>query len=113
MDEILRDCLVSIAAIAAIFVILYVILMTRFKERMSLMERGLSPKDFSNRNAVQSATLRFGLLLIGAAIGIMTGNFVATHFDVPPEGAFIAMIFLFGGIGLIVSYLIENRKNKS
>lgn len=113
MDEILRDCLVSIAAIGAIFIILYVLLMTRFKERMSLMEKGLSPKEFSNKSAVQSATLRFGLLLIGTSIGIMFGNFVATHFDVPREGAFIAMMFLFGGIGLIMSYLIENRNNKS
>ncbi len=42
------------------------------------MERGLSPKDFNNKNAVQSATLRCGLLLIGTSIGIMLGNFVAS-----------------------------------
>jgi len=113
MDEILRDLLVALAAIGAIFTILYVLLMTRYKERMSLMEKGLSPKEFSNTNAAQSATLRFGLLLVGTATGIMLGNFVAKHFDVPSEGAFIAMMFLFGGIGLIISYLIEKRNNKS
>jgi hypothetical protein len=112
MDEILRDLLVGLAAIGAIFTILYVMLMTRYKERMSLMEKGLTPKEFSNKNATLSATLRFGLLFIGAAIGIMLGNFVAKHFDVPRQGAFIAMIFLFGGIGLIVSYLIEKKDNK-
>jgi hypothetical protein len=111
MDEILRDCLVSIAAIGAIFVILYVVLMSRFKERMALMEKGLSPKDFNNKHAVQSVTLRFGLLLIGTSIGIMLGNFVASHTDVPRQGAFIAMMFLFGGLGLIGSYLIESRNN--
>ncbi len=113
MDVILRDCLVSIAAIGAIFVILYVLLMNRFRERMSLLEKGLSPKVFNNKNASQSATLRFGLLLIGTSIGILLGNFVAIQFDVPREGAFIAMMFLFGGIGLITSYLIEQRTNKS
>ena len=51
MDEILRDLLVSLAAIGAIFTILYVTLMTRYKERMSLMEKGLSPREFSNTNA--------------------------------------------------------------
>ena len=112
MDEIIRDLLVSVAAIAAIFGILYVFLMTRYKERMSLMERGLSPKEFNNKNSVQSATLRFGLLLIGISVGIMLGNFVATHFDVPREGAFIAMMFLFGGISLVISYLIE-KSHKS
>ena len=113
MDEILRDLLVSFAAIGAIFTILYVMLMTRYKERMSLMEKGLSPKEFNNTNAAQSATLRFGLLLVGISFGIMLGNFIAKHFDVPREGAFIAMMFLFGGIGLIISYLIEKRNNKS
>ena len=113
MDEILRDLLVSVAAIGAISGILYVLLMTRYKERMALMERGLSPKEFNNKNSVQSATLRFGLLLIGISAGIMSGNFVASHFDVPREGAFIAMMFLFGGISLIISYVIEKRSNKS
>ena len=112
MDEILRDLLVSIAAIAAVFGILYVLLMTRYKERMALMERGLSPKEFNNKNSVQSATLRFGLLLIGISAGIMSGNFVAKHFDVPRQGAFIAMMFLFGGISLIINYLIEKRSGK-
>jgi hypothetical protein len=113
MNEILRDFLVSLAAIAAIFGVLYVLLMTRYKERMSLMERGMTPKEFNNKNAIQSATLRFGLLLIGISMGIMLGNFVAEHFDVPRQGAFIAMMFLFGGISLVISYLIEKRTNKS
>jgi hypothetical protein len=113
MDEIIRDLLVSVVAIGAIFGILYVFLMTRYKERMALMDRGLSPKEFNNKNSAQSAVLRFGLLLTGISIGIMSGNFVAKHFDVPREGAFIAMMFLFGGISLIVSYLIEKRSNKS
>lgn len=111
MDEILRDTIVSIIAIAAVFGILYVILMTRHRERMTLMDRGLSPKDFNNRSMMLSTTLRYGLLLIGVALGIMLGNTVARHFDVPRQGAFIAMMFLFGGISLVLSYLIEKRKS--
>jgi len=112
MNEITRDLVVSIAAIAAIFTILYVLLMTRHRERMSLMERGLSPASFNNKNAVQSATLRFGLMLIGISIGILLGNFIAAHVDVPRQGAFIAMMSLFGGLGLVISYLIEKRHDE-
>jgi hypothetical protein len=50
--------------------------------------------------------------MIGIAIGIMLGNFVSRHFDVPHDAAFISMMFLFGGIGLIISYLIERRTGK-
>ena len=113
MDEILRDCIVGLSSIAAIFGILYSLLVTRHRERMSLMEKGLSPKDFNNHSYMLSATLRYGLLCVGVAIGIMLGNFVALHFDVPREGAFIAMIFLFGGISLLTSYAIERKKNKN
>jgi len=113
MDEILRDCIVGLTSIAAVFGILYSMLMTRHRERMSLMEKGLSPKDFNNRSYMLSATLKYGLLCIGIATGIMLGNFVANHFDVPRQGAFIAMIFLFGGISLLLSYIIELKINKN
>jgi hypothetical protein len=110
MHEITRDFLVSFIAIGAGATILYVLLMTRHRERMSLMERGLSPNEFSNKKAIQSATLRYGLLLIGLSVGILLGNWVARNMDVPRQGAFIAMMLLFGGISLVISYLIE-RKN--
>lgn len=109
MDPIFRDCIVSLAAIAAAFGILYVVLQTRHRERMSLLERGLSPTEFNNKSSMLSASLRYGLLSIGIAIGILLGNFAASHFDVPRPGAFMAMVFLFGGISLIVSFLIDRK----
>lgn len=112
MDEILRDFLVSFIAIGAVFGILYVILMTRHRERMTLMDKGLTPKEFNNNLAVISATLRFGLLMIGVSLGILLGNSAANHWDVPRQGAFIAMMLLFGGISLIISYSIEKYHSK-
>lgn len=111
MDDILRDCIVSLAAIAAIFGILYVVLLTRHRERMALLERGLSPAEFSNKKGVLSATLRYGLLGVGVAVGILLGNSAASHLDVPRQGAFIAMMFLFGGISLIASFFIDRKLN--
>jgi preprotein translocase subunit YajC len=112
MDEILRDFLVSFLAIGAIFGIFYVIVLTRHRERMALMDKGLTPKEFNNHVRVISATLRFGLLMVGVAIGILLGNTVAQHWDVPREGAFIAMMLFFGGISLIISYRLEKSQAK-
>lgn len=111
MDEIVRDCIVSLTTILAIAGILYVFLMTRHRERMALMERGLSPDEFSNKKNIFRATLRYGLLGVGIAIGLLLGNFVDRHFDVPRNAAFISMIFFFGGISLIVSFLIDRKLN--
>lgn len=110
--KLLRDCIVSITAIAALFGILYALFMARYRERMYLMERGLSPAVFSNKKGVLWATLRYGLLCIGIAIGILMGNFTSNVFDIRPQGAFLAMIFLWGGISLIDSFLIERKLNK-
>lgn len=111
MDEIVRDCIVSLTTILAIAGILYVFLMTRHRERMALMERGLSPDQFSNKKNIFRATLRYGLLGVGIAIGFLMSNFVNRHFDVPINVAFLSMIFFFGGISLIVSFLIDRKLN--
>lgn len=111
MNEILRDCIVSMTAFGSVFGILYVLLMTRHRERMALLERGLSISEFFNKKGTLTASLRYGLLMIGIAFGILSGNFVHNHFDVPQQGAFLAMMFLFGGISLIISFLIERKIN--
>jgi hypothetical protein len=50
--------------------------------------------------------------MTGVAVGILMGNRVALHWDVPRQGAFIAMMLLFGGISLIISYCIEKSQSK-
>ncbi len=56
--------------------------------------------------------LRFGLLFIGIALGIILGAFLNrialfTH----SEFSYLAGIFLCGGLALIAGYLIESNKN--
>lgn len=108
MEEVSRDLLVSIAAFAGIFGIVYVFLMTRHKERMSMLEKGVDPSTFAPRPG-SSGTLKFGMFFVGIALGILIGNVLEDAFGVDGEVAFLSMVFLFGGVSLIANHLIDKK----
>ncbi len=111
MQDITRDLFVSIAAFAAIFGIVYVFLMTRHRERMSMLEKGVDPSLFTPKGHSQSYTLKLGMLSTGVALGILFGNMLHKVSDIERGPAFLSMVFLFGGLSLIANYTID-RKNK-
>jgi hypothetical protein len=48
---------------------------------------------------------------MGAGAGLLFGYFLDMNFRMQEVGYF-SMLFIFGGIGLGLSYLIEEKKNK-
>jgi hypothetical protein len=111
MHEITRDLLVSIAAFAGIFGIFYVFLMTRNRERMAMLERGVDPSLFTSKSNSSFQTLKLGMLCVGIAIGILIGHLLYRNNWLDESAAYLSMIFLFGGISLILNFIFE-RKNK-
>ena len=107
MQEVTRDLLVSLAAFAGIFAIVYVIAITRHRERMSMLEKGVDPALFASKGGAHSNTLKFGMLSIGIALGILLGNLLEGTYDMGGHVAFLSMIFLFGGLSLVANYLIS------
>ena len=96
--------------------ILYYHYTTRNRERLSLIEKGLDPSLLSGRGEPDpngALTLRFGILFVGVAVGILCGHLlrVATGFDAGV--AYISMILLFGGASLILSYVLLQKKLES
>ena len=94
----------------AFFVVVYGIfqLYVRRKERLALIEKGLTAAIFNSESNV-SPSLKYGIFCIGIAIGFLMGEILAefTHLN---EGiAYLSMIFLFGGIGLVVYYFIAKK----
>jgi len=79
-------------------------------ERMSMIEKGMSPSDIK-RTYNTSIPLRFSLLLIGVGFGLLIGYFLDRAFYMN-EVAYFAMIFICGGAGLGAAYLIEEKKAK-
>ena len=76
-------------------------------EKMAIIEKGLSPDLFKKERSTSGA-LRSGLLLIGAGVGLLMGYWLDRTFDME-EVAYFSMLFIFGGVGLGLAYLIEEK----
>jgi hypothetical protein len=109
MEDITRDLLVSITAFAGIFGIVYVFLMTRYRERISMLEKGVDPTLFASKSNSKSHTLKLGMLCIGIAMGILLGNLLYKNDWLDESVAYLSMIFLCGGMSLILNFIIDRK----
>jgi len=83
-----------------------VFLGVRKRERMALLEYGKDASVFTTPK-VKNITLKWGLLLIGIGLGLLLANILINLDLMDDEAAYFSMSFLFGGIGLVVSYFID------
>lgn len=112
MHDITRDFLVSLAAFAAIFGIAYLFFTTRHRERMTMLEKGITPPSFGKKGNTGSLTLKVGMLCVGLSLGIFGGTLLHRHDILDRAPAFFAMTFLFGGLSLILNYVIDKNYNR-
>lgn len=90
-----------------VFAIIYI--GVRRKERLALLEKGVDASFFISKKQ-SSSTLKFGMLAVGVAIGILLGNILAEYSQLQEEVSYFSMIFLFGGLGLIINFFIEKKE---
>jgi len=76
-------------------------------ERMAIIDKGLNPDLFKKERSTSGA-LRASLLLVGGGIGLLMGYWLDELFRME-EVAYFSMILLFGGAGLGLAYLIEEK----
>lgn len=94
------------------FVYAIIYLGIRRKERMALLEKGVDASYFVGNTKPTSGTLKFGMLFVGIAIGILLGNILEVTTQLEEEVAYFSMVFLFGGAGLIINYFVEKHDAK-
>lgn len=100
---------IPIISVIGLFIMIVYLRKFQNQERMAMIEKGVSPELFSKNEVNTSITLRFSLLLMGIGLGILIGYFLDRSFDMEEVGYF-SMLFIFGGLGLGSSYLIEEKK---
>jgi hypothetical protein len=113
MDEGYLALMIPIIALIGAFMVAVYLRKYQNIERMAMIERGVDPALFNVRSQLSTSwSLRASLLMIGAGTGLLIGRFLDQSFDMEEVGYF-SMLFIFGGLGLGASYLIEEKKIKS
>jgi F0F1-type ATP synthase assembly protein I len=112
MDVAALGVMIPIVTVVGLFIMIVYLRRFQNMERMAMIEKGVSPELFNSKSEQgASITLRLSLLLIGIGAGFLLGYFLDRSFDMEEVGYF-SMLFIFGGLGLGVAYIIEERKIK-
>lgn len=104
--------LVPISITLGAFLMVFGLRYMQNKENMAMIERGMEPRRRRNE-ANPSQTLKNALLFIGAGLGLLLAIIITTTFQISDDrsaGIFFALIAIFGGFGMLASYMYE-RKN--
>lgn len=112
MDEIFRDFLVTFTIVTAVFGMVYIHYMTRHRERLAMMDKGLNPSELSSRKDVRWTTLKYGMLFIGIAVGMLVGNMVYVAYELSNIVSYLSMTLLCGGLSLVLYFIIEGKFKK-
>lgn len=106
---IMAGIIISLGFFGMIFGIIYLYK----RERMAMIERGMDPRRYKPQSAPYQ-TLKWGLLMIGAGLGLFLAYlFDRTVFKSMEDdnvAIYFALIAIFGGLGLFASYRIEKKE---
>lgn len=96
---------------ATVFGIMYVFYTTRNRERLALIDKGAEATLFNTGKAAFSwgkLSMKLGMLAIGISFGILVGELLANG-GLDDDVSYPSMIFLFGGIALVLFYFVDRK----
>jgi len=107
-----NEILIPITFFICAFGVLYVYFSTRHKERLTLIEKGADPALFQSKKAESTGNgaMRIGMFLVGISLGFLVGNILAETTRLQDEVSYFSMISLFGGLSLVLYYLLIEKK---
>jgi hypothetical protein len=103
------EFLIPITFFLAIFGIVYVVISARNRERLAMIEKGVSPSSFMENTHRKRTSIRLGMLSVGIALGILAGQMIGHFTIMHREPATFSMIFLFGGLALVVEHYLAKK----
>lgn len=103
---------VLIVSIVFGFTYAVILLLVRRKERMAILEKGVDASQLFPAPKRNILALKIGLLFIGVAVGLLLGSTLVELTTLNDESAYFSMVFLFGGIGLVISHFLEKKELK-
>jgi len=81
-------------------------------ERTALIAAGKDASIFEYGKPKHYLSLKYGMLLVGLAIGVILGGVLDATTAMHEAGAYLSMVLLFGGLSLIIYYAIQKKLPK-
>jgi len=107
-----EEILIPLIIFAAIFGIIFVVVSARNRERMAMIEKGVNPKDFMSGKPSPYGILKWALLLVGLGFCLFIGSILETYTQIQEEPAYFASALFFGGLGLVLAFLITKNAER-
>jgi hypothetical protein len=90
---------------------IYMYYKSKHQQRMALIESGTSADIFTERSLDNKSTaLKYGMLLTGIGLGFFLGILSERMFGLDDGQGIFPLIFVGGGIGLILFYNVMAKK---
>lgn len=97
-----------------LFAMIFAIRFLQNRERMAMIERGITPPEERKKQEVDpSRTLKNGLIFLGAGIGLLLAMVISKAMNAEEgerNAIYFGTIAIFGGLGMLGAYFYE-RKN--
>jgi hypothetical protein len=110
--------LVPIFLFGGIAAVLWKFFEGRHKERMAMIEKGVTPADFKSTTPSRLwqgsvlSNLKWGLLFVFAGIGLLVGLQLENYYRFDEGSVIFGSILITGGLALIIFYFIAAKKLK-
>lgn len=108
------EVIVPVALFAMIFGIVYLSVTASHRQRMAMIEKGISPADLLEKPDPYRS-LKMGMVAMGVGLGLLCGYLFQTYVmqdaDDNPLPYFV-MVTFFAGAALIGHYFIVQRKQR-
>ena len=98
--------MVPLSLFAMIFGIVYFAIITNHRQKIAMIEAGFNPNEEGKKEKSHNK-LRGALLFVFVPFGILIGRLAHSHFGMEAEICQLIFAFLFGGIGLSLTYILE------
>ena len=110
--------LIPIVFFLATAAVLIALITTRHRERMTMVEKGLTGDEIKamytktgERDPLTS--LKWGILFVFGGLAVLLGNLLHDYYHVEKGGTIIGMVGVFVGAGLLLFYGIATKKKKT
>jgi hypothetical protein len=93
------------------------VILTRHRERMTILEKGLKPEDMKALYERSSGkpnflgALKWGMVFMAIGVAVLASMYIRETYFVD-EAVYPGMITLLGGLGLVTFYLVAGRRTE-